>query len=267
MNTLTFEKISRFDRPAEPASLSIPFARGRLFNPDQLVIWESEKEKKALPLQRRVLARWPDGSVQWLLVHFQPDLPGNLERTFSFEIAEALPLAAPANAIILLEGAEGIALDTGPLQFFIPRRGFLPLTRVALNGQPAFGEMPFGGFELTLSGEKLSSADSPVELEVEEAGLLRAVVLVHGKHVRADGSGWIDLHGRVTAFAGKPYVEVEYQFIHAEPQPDFDHPLQVEQLSLDFRPLGHGSARRALGEGYYQTRSPAGRPRRWARWK
>jgi hypothetical protein len=116
LNTLTFEKLSRLDRPAEPASVSILFARGHLLNPEQLIIRGPQPPGNAvageiLPLQRRVLARWADGSVQWLLVHFQPDLPDNLGQAF------------------------------------------------------------------TLSGERLSSASSPVELEVEEAGPLRAVVL------------------------------------------------------------------------------------------
>ena len=167
MNTLTFEKLSRFDRPAEPASVSIPFARGRLFNPDYLVIRNLESPEGAvLPLQRRVLARWPDGSVQWLLVHLQPDLPGNLGRTFSYEVAGEQLSAEPAHEVKIQEGEQGITLDTGPLQFTLPRRGFFPLTQVVLSGQPVFGEAPFGGVELTLSGERLSSAESPVELEV-----------------------------------------------------------------------------------------------------
>ena len=240
--------------------MSIPFARGKLFNPDHLAIRGSEPSGSAggqggvLTLQSRVLSRWPDGSVQWLLVHFQPDLPGNLSRTFTLEVGGAHQAAAPAHQVTIQEGDQGITLDTGPLQFTLPRRGFYPLTRVTLFGQPVFGEAPFGGFELTLSGERLSTASSPVALEIEEAGPLRAVVLVRGKHCRADGSGWIELHGRVTAFAGKPYVEVEYQFIHSEADPPFDQPLQVEQIRLDFRPQARGASRRALGEGYYQTR-------------
>jgi len=254
MNTLTFEKISRFDRPAEPVSISIPFARGRLPDPDWLVIHDHLSPGTPLPLQRRVLARWSDGSIQWLLVHFQPDLPGNLDREFSFEILKDNSNPDPEQDVKLQESPDGIALDTGPLQFFVPRCGFFPLTRVVLNGQPVFGEAPFGGFELTLSGERLSTRASPVTLEIEEAGPLRAVVLIHGKHTRSSGEGWMEMHGRVTAYAGKPYVEVEYQFLHTEPEPPFEKPLELEQIQLDFRPEALGITRRALGEGYYQTR-------------
>src|SRR4030065_92340 len=47
---------------------------------------------------------------------------------------------------------------------------------------------------------------------IEEAGPLRAIVLIKGKHRRPDGSGTLDLRGRITAYAGKSYIEVEHQF-------------------------------------------------------
>jgi hypothetical protein len=252
LNTLYFEKISRFDRPQEPASASIPFAQGRLKQLDQLVIRTDAGQ--ALPSQRRALASWPDGSLKWVRVHFQPDLPGNLDRTYQYNVEEAPELPTVAHRVVLDEQPDGIAVNTGPLRFFIPRQGFLPLSRPVLNGKPVFGEAPFSGFELKLSGETLSTAGLPVELEVEETGPLCAVVLVHGKHRRADGSASIELHGRLTAYAGKPYVEIEYQFVHTEPEPPFDQPLQVEEIRLDFHPHAQGPVNRALGEGYYQTR-------------
>ena len=71
MNTLYFEKISQFDRPAEPVTVSIPFARGTLDDPRKLVIRDGPAP---LAVQPRALAHWEDGSVKWLLVHLQPDL-------------------------------------------------------------------------------------------------------------------------------------------------------------------------------------------------
>ena len=76
MNTLYFEKLSQFDRPAEPVTVSIPFANGKLTDPRQLRVLDGDE---ALPVQARVLATWPDGSVKWLLVHLQPDLPEGWE--------------------------------------------------------------------------------------------------------------------------------------------------------------------------------------------
>ena len=85
MNTLYFEKISQFDRCAEPVTVSIPFAAGALTDPARLVIRDNDV---ALPTQARALATWSDGSVKWLLVHFQPDLPDNRDKTLTFDIDE-----------------------------------------------------------------------------------------------------------------------------------------------------------------------------------
>ena len=96
MQTLYFEKISRFDRAAEPVAVSIPFARSMLTDPDHLLILDGET---VLPAQRRVLAAWDDGSVKWLLVHFQPDLPGNLDKTLQFAIDSSGKQVSPDIAV------------------------------------------------------------------------------------------------------------------------------------------------------------------------
>ena len=247
MNTLYFEKISQFDRPAEPVMVSIPFAPGKLTDPQCLFIRDGDTE---LPAQRRVLANWADGSVKWLLVHFQPDLPGNRDKTLQFEIAETPSLQAqPDTPVVLTEGAAGIRVNTGPLSFLIGRDGFLPLCDVALDGKPLWGERPFGAFTLRCDEDQLDSAHGHVELEIEEAGPMRAVILVKGKHCRADGSGYLGLNGRITAYAGKTYVQVEHQFVHAEPEGE----LSLNELMFTFAPPLAGPAHIALGQGYYRT--------------
>ncbi|MBN1815386.1 MAG: hypothetical protein JXA14_26375, partial [Anaerolineae bacterium] len=252
MNTLYFEKISRFDRRAEPVTVSIPFAQGKLIDPRALVIRDGDI---LLPVQRRVLATWPDGahpaggSVKWLLVHFQPDLPGNGDKTLRFEVVDELPEIEPQAMVKATETPHGVEVDAGPLSFFIPNAGFLPICDVRLGGVCLWGEAPFKGFTMRCDGRGVSSASGPVELEIEEAGPLRAVVLVTGKHRLPDGGGYLDLHGRITAYAGKPYLAVEHQFVHAEEEPE----LLLEAIDLAFVPQADGPPHLALGQGYYRT--------------
>jgi hypothetical protein len=204
-----------------------------------------------LPTQRRVLARWPDGSVKWLLVHMQPDLPGNASHTLRFEIAGAgQPSPVPSARVELSEDEDGITVDTGPLSFHVPRAGFLPLADVKLGGQALWSENPFSGFALQVDGRTLQSGVGPVDLELEEAGPLRAVILVRGKHYTSDGSAYLDLHGRITAYAGKPYVEVEHTFLHCEEAPL----LELAEVAFPVRLHAPSAPSLALGEGYYRTR-------------
>ena len=245
MSSLYFEKLSQFDRPAEPVTVSIPFARGKLMDAWHLVIRDGET---LLPLQRRVLADWEDGSVKWLLVDFQPDLPGNQDKTLRFSIEENAQEIAPEISVTVSDTAEGIRVDTGPLNFLIPKNGFLPVRSVILNGQQWCDGSPFEGFNLKCSGQELTTCGS-VALKIEEAGPLRAVIIATGKHRKPDGSGYLELQGRITAYAGKKTIEIEHQFIHAEEEAE----LSLEEIALKFRPKVIGPPQMALGQGYYRT--------------
>ena len=244
MNTLYFEKLSQFDRVAEPVTVSVPLAQGALRDPQCLVVRDGEH---LLAVQRRTLAHWEDGSVKWLLLHMQPDLPGNGDKTLHFEIeSEPMEIRSP-QSVAVEETAAGVAVDTGVLAFLIPAAGFWPVQEVELEGERLWGESPFGGWELVVGGEPLDTAGGAVQLEVEEAGPLRAVVLIRGAQRRCDGTGYVAFRGRVTAYAGKSYIEGEHQFIHGEEEEE----LTLEGLELRFVPGGAGEV--ALGEGYYQT--------------
>ncbi|MBN1874140.1 MAG: hypothetical protein JXA33_07905 [Anaerolineae bacterium] len=259
MNTLYFEKISRFDRVLEPVTVSIPFAEGILSDPQALIIRDGET---LLPVQSRVLATWPDSSIKWLLVHFQPNLLGNTDKTLYFEIDETRRVSESQTGLTVKKTGRGIEINTGPLSFLVPNDGFLPVQDVSLNGATLWTDVPFSGFTLRHNGRDLTTLSGPVILELEEAGPLKAVILVKGKHRTGAQVPYLDFRGRITAYAGKPYIEVEYQFIHAEEEAE----LSLEGLELAFRPhLGMnlqanntksaeaGSAKLALGQGYYRT--------------
>ncbi len=250
MSTLYFEKLSQYDRLAEPVSVSIPFSEGKLKDVDLFVV---EDDGEILPSQRRALARWADGSIKWMLVHFQPDLPGNLSKTVSFRIAsgtEGAPSPQPEQAVRVSEEAEGLVVDTGPLRFRVPRAGFLPVQDVVLEGVQTW-PAPFAGFQMETDAGAADSSRGAVELEVEEAGPLRAVILVRGRHLKADGSHFLALRGRITAYAGKAYIEIEHQFLHTL---DLEQ-VTMQGLRLEFAPARNGTDKPqlALGEGWYRT--------------
>src|SRR3990172_2966661 len=59
-------------RQAWPVTSGIPFAEGELKDPQAVAL--SDDSGGRAPLQTEVLARWPDGSIRWLLADFQVDL-------------------------------------------------------------------------------------------------------------------------------------------------------------------------------------------------
>ena len=247
MTKLYFEKISMYDRPAEPVTFSIPFAQGALTDADGLIVRDGDS---ALPAQKRILSVWPDESVKWLLVHLQPDLPGNSDKELQFEIGVSpAPSPPPPVAITVEDTSDGVVVDTGRLRFLIARAGFLPITQVELDGRRLWRDEPLQGIRMQCGGRELSSVRSELDVEVEESGPLRAAIRVRGKHLDRDGNPFIDFRGRIIAHAGKPFVEVEYQFLHCEDEGD----LELREVRLDFREAAEDTAELALGEGYYRT--------------
>jgi hypothetical protein len=132
MNTLYFEKISQFDRIQEPVSVSIPFGKGKLTTSHDLAIRDGDTD---LPVQTRPLAHWDDGSVKWMLAHFQTDLPGNKDKTLHVDIRDTNADVALAHQVQVTEHAKGYHVATGILEFDVPNDGFYPVTDVKLNGE------------------------------------------------------------------------------------------------------------------------------------
>ena len=69
---IRFSEPSGIDRKQEPVSIGIPFARGQLSDVKKLAL--TDDSNAVYPFDSRVLARWPDGSVRWLLVDTQVSL-------------------------------------------------------------------------------------------------------------------------------------------------------------------------------------------------
>ncbi len=208
-------------RPAWPVTSGIPFAPGVLTAPGHLALIDSSG--RTLPLQTNVLARWPDGSVRWLLVDFQADFAANQSRAFLLRTdPESSP--APVTAPVRVAVRQSVTMiDTGPLHLELDAARFDPFGAVWLdrNGDGVFSadeRVTRGGaglFVRDAAGKRFSSAEAPAEIVVEESGPLRACVRVTGRHGAADGTMFRYIL-RLQAFRGQPFVRCSYTFINDE---------------------------------------------------
>ena len=85
MIELKFEKLYNRDRISQPCFVSVPLASGVLQNQSYVTIWQNGKER---PVQTKVLSRYPDGSVRYLLVRFLADIPANRAATVELEFSD-----------------------------------------------------------------------------------------------------------------------------------------------------------------------------------
>src|SRR5205807_2078225 len=62
-------------RHREPATCGLPWPKGMLHDPNYLVLRDEKGE--SIPLQTRILDRWSDGSIRWLLLDWQATVNGD----------------------------------------------------------------------------------------------------------------------------------------------------------------------------------------------
>ena len=89
---ITVEEPSGVDRKAWPVTSGVPLAEGALKDPAAAALFSAGGRE--LPLQTEVLARWPDGSVRWLLLDFQVDLAAKQTKSLSLRYGENVQRAA-----------------------------------------------------------------------------------------------------------------------------------------------------------------------------
>lgn len=203
---------------AQPIRQGVPWPRGAVRDADR--VGASDSERRPLPIATRVLNRWPDGSVQWLLVDMAVDVPPNGTREIVLDSAATQPAPAPAHPVAVDTMTDGAITVTNGL------------LRLSFSGQPGAIVMEWtcegrevvrpGGFDVRLvdaQGVAYTAAAGMKRAFVEEASPLRAVVRVEGKHASAQGTTLLDYWLRFTVTAGRADVTVTYHYHNLE---DYD---------------------------------------------
>lgn len=234
MIELLFEKLSRYPRIGEPCSIAIPFAQGALTDPAKTLIVEGERP---VPLQRKVTAIWPDGSVKWLLVHFLADLPGNQKKSFYFSIQEPLEVL-PENPVFVTEAEGRMSIRTGTATIELSNAGEKGIFHRVEVGGYGFEKDEFKGPDIySPEGKPWSVEVGRKGWKIIENGPVRAVVETEGKHRDSSGQAWIDYVLRLYTYAGKPWVQMEYQIINKENTSK----VKIKGMEFRFEPV-HGNS-------------------------
>jgi len=215
MINLFFEKLYRYPRMAEPCFVGIPVKKGQLWELSHVAVLQ---EGRALPMQARVTSRHEDGSVRFLFLRFQANLPANKSAVLQCDLhAEKLSSKLPVDTFAP-EGAfmkvipeeKGISVDTGAINFRVASESdsiFESLT----CGKKHYSREQFVG-PLIRDGQ---GQEYPARIglwEVEETGEVCTVLKAMGK--AAGASRTLEFEVRLTAYAGKPWVEVGYRLIN-----------------------------------------------------
>ncbi|MCG3179525.1 MAG: hypothetical protein BIFFINMI_01861 [Phycisphaerae bacterium] len=189
---LTVAESAGVDRVGAPVTTGVPFAQGVVAKGSSFAL--TDAAGKAVPLQTRVLAHWPDGSVKWVLVDFQAEnLKASGSATYTLHpgpaaMAAAPPTVSPAmggpRVITVKQSPDAITIDTGAALFKLNAKKFDLFSSVVVEGKEQLAG-PVGGLSITDVAGKTRTSQTDLadgyRLEVVEAGPLRTVVRATGE--------------------------------------------------------------------------------------
>ncbi len=247
---LSFEKISRYDRPGEPCTVAVPLPAGELptaggaYDPVAVT-----GPAGAVPTQSRVTASWPDGSVKWLLVHFLADLPGGESARFQLELGKAPP--GPESPVEVRNDGGALSLTTAGFAATLAQPGGSGLIESLSLGEMRLEGEAVSGPVVTAGGKAFTAAVDAPGWELVESGPVRAVARCRGRHLAEDGASLLDLEARLHMTAGKPWARLDYRIINREDEDE----IAIESVTMSLQPGGSDPAgiRTALATSNYRS--------------
>lgn len=202
-----------------------------------------------VPVQSWPLATWPDGSLKWT-AHAM----GAGQALDTYELAVGQP-AAPARGLRAEQSADGVTIDTGVI-----------VCRVGSGGDRLVESITRSGVEIARRGrlvclrEDRSEAARPrvdvfdgaiEKVSLEQAGPVRAVVKVEGKHFRADAQlrAWLPFVVRLYFYAGSEAIRMVHTIVYdGDENKDFIRGLGV-RFDVPLRGELHDRHVRFSGQG------------------
>ena len=211
-----FDKLYRYDRIAEPCGVCIPVAKGKLYNTDNVSIFQNGVK---LPSQTKTTSRYTDGSVRYMYVRFQADLPGNKGTILKLSLdgKDGVSEKPDCMKIKVTDEMGGYTVDTGVLKFSVRDESDCIFDSVQ-DGYKEYTKDNFAGPYLK-DGNGTKYDVKIGKWCIVEQGDVCTILTADGSNVSSDSGNTYKFQLRLTAYAGKPWVEVSYRLFNTSPDP------------------------------------------------
>ncbi|MCI0682540.1 MAG: hypothetical protein L0Y71_10585 [Gemmataceae bacterium] len=158
----------------QPVTVGIPFAKGAL--PAAGAVALTDGEEQQIPVQYAPLARWSDGSVQWLLLDFV--LPAQPGPTLTLQRVQPDSNGIAARGVRVHELPGRIMIDTGVAAFEVDPKSLFPIKQVKTNGHEALDSVQ--SRVLLTDPEEREETGIVESCTVEARGPVRATICLKG---------------------------------------------------------------------------------------
>lgn len=214
MKTIVFETVGKYNEVQVPVCVSVPFAKGNLCEAE-LDLCTIYDQTRSYVTQKKVVSRYPDGSIRYVLVCFLADFQANSNAVFKFGITDQATQTGPV--VSLVSNPDGsLSLSTQTLDVVLSpagkglfskiQYGILSLSSTDLEGLCLYDE----------NGSKYTAEVGEDGWQVVESGPVRAIIRTRGRHVAEDGSSFMDYCCTLTFHAGSSVIRCAHQIINTE---------------------------------------------------
>lgn len=201
--------IPGMSRVSEPVTAGIPLPEDNgFFTTERFSV-----EGSVSGGQFRILSRWPNGNIQWLLADFQSSVTSKGKTQV---ILKSLAEPPPSQPNLAVDNDKIISVDTGAAQFQIRKARFNLFDKVTVGGKSLIAS---GGGRLVLrnlaKAEYRSTNDPGSRVVIEENGPLRTALKATGSFKDETGNHLGDYTLRLNFYKGKTYVKASLQLRNA----------------------------------------------------
>lgn len=231
--------------PGFPITCGLPMPPGTLTDPATVRLRGPQGQD--LPVQTRVTATWPDGTVRWFLLDTlaPPGARPGEEYLMEWESGRKGEPEMPSSPLHLIREGDRLTVDTGALRMALggDRESLLEAVWLAGRREPVLSQL---APRMAIRGTQ--GQDVPVQaawdrLEVVDSGPVRARVELHGS-LTADGEPLGRFVFRFHAYAGQPVIQVQFRIFNdrktssvnggggSSGEGDLPAPLEVTSLGL-----------------------------------
>lgn len=248
MLDIYLDKLYRYPRIQECVSVAVPFKKGELKSISEIAVLQNGKE---CIIQPEVTSSYDDGSVKFLFISFMADLPANKRTKVILSVSsEEYDKAVEASKLSYdnpIEKAEnvhkaevcvkkteaGYTVNSGELEFDVSDNSESIFTRL-VDGRKIYTEENFEGpvlkdregndYKMSI-GEWRVVKPGPVEVtlsakaynvvEADKDGNTASIDKEDKKGIKNKN---IESEIRITAYAGKPWVNISYRIINTSDQ-------------------------------------------------
>lgn len=128
---ITINEDNNINRKAEPITIGVPFAKGKVKSTDLLSLYDKEEK---IPCQINTTTTWNDGSIKWIILNFQTDIDANSEKTLNL-IKEKINNPVLTSNITTEEFEHYWSINTGNSIFYLSKTEFKPLDKIIQNNK------------------------------------------------------------------------------------------------------------------------------------